>query len=108
MDAVLADRRSFLLGSDVTLADLIILPVIVRAEDVGLERLWADRPAVAGWYARMQARSSFGTVFGPAGTRLRAVGGKMLGDRTVAAWPVQPKDAAVRRGRVDMDAFRDG
>lgn len=88
MDVLLADGRPFLLGSEVTLADLVILPVIVRAEDVGLVRLWADLPLVAGWYARLQERPSFDTVFGQAGTRLHTIGVRAPGDRTVDAWPI--------------------
>jgi glutathione S-transferase len=94
LNATLADGRSFLVGNEVTLADLVVLPIVVRAEDVNLSSLWSDQPFMAAWYARMQARPSFETVFGPAGVRLRAPGDGIPGDRIVENWEGLPGNAA--------------
>lgn len=48
------------------IADISLLPTIVRLEDLRLSHLWADLPAVANWYARCQTRPSFAQVFYPA------------------------------------------
>jgi glutathione S-transferase len=69
MNKALADGRNFLVN-DLTLADLVVLPLIVRAEDIGLHVLWSDLPFFVKWFGRMQARPSFGEVFSVAGVRL--------------------------------------
>jgi glutathione S-transferase len=71
MEKALTDGRSFLIDKEPTLADFIVLPLIVRAQDIGLENLWSDLPFVIKWFASMQARPSFGEVFEPPGVRLR-------------------------------------
>lgn len=53
----------YLTGDRVTLADFCMLPLIDRADDLGLGRLWADCPAVAAWYERMRARPSYPKAF---------------------------------------------
>jgi len=53
----------WLTGGNITLADFCLLPLIDRAEDLGLAHLWADRPAVADWYDRMRARPSYAGAF---------------------------------------------
>ena len=70
MDRALVDGRSFLLGRTVTITDLMLLPTLVRMEDIGLADRWAGLPTVANWLARMTARSSFARAFYP-GSRLK-------------------------------------
>jgi glutathione S-transferase len=70
MDKHLAGGSSYLVDSNPTLADFIVLPLLVRTEDVGLQRLWADLPTVTAWYDRMEERPSFNAVFGVEGVRL--------------------------------------
>ncbi len=71
MDADLAPGGPWLLGSQYTLADIVVAPLIDRIADLGLDELWRDgrRPAFAGWFARMQARPAFCLAF-PKGARL--------------------------------------
>lgn len=59
----LADGRTYLLGGAYTLADILLVPTVVRLEDLGLTQLWDDLPAVARWYAAVQARPSFATAY---------------------------------------------
>jgi glutathione S-transferase len=51
-----------------TLADISIMPSIVRMEDLGLTHLWADLPRVDDWYKRLQRRRAFAMTYYP-GTR---------------------------------------
>jgi glutathione S-transferase len=53
----------WLVGDEFTLADISVMPTVVRMEDLGLARLWSDLPRVADWYARLQARPSFATTY---------------------------------------------
>jgi glutathione S-transferase len=62
MDRSLRDGP-WLVGAMFTLADVSILPTIVRLEDLGLTDLWSDLPRVADWYARIQARPSFALAY---------------------------------------------
>lgn len=59
----------WLAGEIFTLADILLIPTAVRMQDLGLGGLWADLPAFANWYARVQARASFDQAFYP-GARL--------------------------------------
>lgn len=51
-----------------TLADLSLMPTVVRMEDLGLQGQWSDLPRVTDWYRRLQARPAFATTYYP-GTR---------------------------------------
>lgn len=68
MDAALLDRRPWLMGRQFTLADVGLIPTLVRMEDLGLSKLWTDRPRVAAWLDRVQQRPSFAVTYYP-GTR---------------------------------------
>jgi glutathione S-transferase len=56
---------AWLAGDAISLADLCVLPTIVRMSDIGLEEVWRDLPNMTDWYARMRARSSFEKAFYP-------------------------------------------
>lgn len=51
-----------------TLADVSMMPNIVRMDDLGLAHMWADLPRVADWYKRIQARPAFPKTYA-AGSR---------------------------------------
>jgi glutathione S-transferase len=72
MEAALCEG-AWLAGAAFTLADLSIMPTVVRLEDLGLTRLWHDKPRVANWYERIQARPSFAVAY-PPGAREFAAG----------------------------------
>ena len=49
----------WLMGSMLTLADLAVMPVIVRMDDVNLDAAWADRPAIGRWLKLIRAHPAF-------------------------------------------------
>lgn len=62
MEKALADGRDFLLG-EYTIADIVLVPTIVRLEDIGLGDMWDQRPNVARWFAAVKARPSFDVAY---------------------------------------------
>jgi glutathione S-transferase len=60
MECILADGRPWLLGGDVTLADINMMPFVARLAYLGLLSAWvSDRPNVIEWWARAQEWPSF-------------------------------------------------
>jgi glutathione S-transferase len=64
MEKSLADGP-WLNGADYSLADVSITPTVVRMADLGLAHHWDDKPRVAGWYERIQARPAFAATYYP-------------------------------------------
>ena len=62
MEAVLAGSP-WLVGEQYTLADLSILPVIARMNDIGLQSCWRDRPGLSAWFNRIRDRPSYVKAF---------------------------------------------
>jgi glutathione S-transferase len=62
MEAALG-RSAWVGGPLFSLADITLIPTIVRMEDIGLSDLWAAKPAVSDWFERVQARPSFAEAF---------------------------------------------
>lgn len=60
MDADLADT-AYLAGDSWSLADAALTPYINRAEMLGMEGLWDNRPNVARWFADMKVRPTYAT-----------------------------------------------
>lgn len=52
-------KTIWLAGNEISLADLDSAPYIHRLDCLGLSRMWADKPVVADWYARLKARPSW-------------------------------------------------
>ena len=60
MDEWIAESGGpWLMGSMLTLADLAVMPVIVRMDDVNLDAAWADKPAIAHWLKLIRAHPAF-------------------------------------------------
>ena len=62
MQRSLADGP-WLIGEELTLADISLVPTVVRMEDIGLAHMWSDLPRVTDWYRRIQARASFAIAY---------------------------------------------
>lgn len=56
-DALAASR--WLAGDALSLADLDVAPYVHRLDTLGLSKMYAERPHVAEWYAKLQARPSW-------------------------------------------------
>lgn len=67
MQLALKDSR-WLANDEFSLADISIMPTIVRMDDLGIAHLWADLPKVADWYERIQQRPAFHKTYS-AGSR---------------------------------------
>ena len=48
----------FLAGNEYSLADVAVIPYVIRLDLIRLSRMWDKRPGVAAWYERMRARPS--------------------------------------------------
>src|SRR5450631_4238411 len=54
-----ASGGPWLMGADFTLADIAIMPVVVRMADLGLATLWEDLPEIDPWLAAIRARPAY-------------------------------------------------
>jgi glutathione S-transferase len=64
------EQTQWLANDMFTLADISIMPTLVRMEDLGLRHMWSDLPRVGDWYARIQERPAFGKAYGPGSREL--------------------------------------
>lgn len=62
MEKRLSDGRPWLLG-DYSLADICIMPVMVRLNDIGMSYLWADCGRVGDWFERHGERPAIAKAF---------------------------------------------
>lgn len=53
----------WLMGSEMTLADISIMPVIVRMDDINLGHMWDAAPEIARWLANIQATEAFAKTY---------------------------------------------
>jgi glutathione S-transferase len=58
-DAIRKSGGPWLMGRQLTLADIAVMPVIVRLADLNLDAMWTDRPAVARWYKEIKAHPAY-------------------------------------------------
>jgi len=64
MSAVLrASGGPWLMGPDLTLADIALMPVLVRMADLGLGSFWEHLPEVDRWLTAFRVRPSFPKTF---------------------------------------------
>ena len=49
----------WLLGRAITLADIAIMPALVRMDDLGMSSQWRDLPGVVRWYDKIRAHPAF-------------------------------------------------
>ncbi|MBB4956068.1 glutathione S-transferase [Agrobacterium vitis] len=53
----------WLMGKELTLADIAIMPVIVRMDDINLNKLWVDFPQVRDWLDAIRATPPFARTY---------------------------------------------
>ena len=66
------EQNQWICGDQFTLADMTLMPTVVRLEDLGMADMWDDLPGVIGWYARLQERPSFAKTYFD-GTRVGSI-----------------------------------
>lgn len=62
IESALADGRRWLLG-EYSLADICIIPVMIRLDDIGYRHLWEDKSHVAQWLDRCRNRDAVQATF---------------------------------------------
>ncbi len=68
--STLNDGRPWLLGDNFSIADIVLIPSVVRMVDLGLAHVWDDLPVVQGWLDRVLERPSFDVAYFP-GSRMK-------------------------------------
>lgn len=64
MDSWLADNGGpWVMGRQMTLADVAIMPVIVRMDDINLGWMWGTAPAVQRWLDAIRATEAFAKTY---------------------------------------------
>ena len=64
-DWISASGGPWLMGGQLTLADISLMPAIVRSDDLNLHTLWADTPAVGRWLDAIRAEPAFKPTYYP-------------------------------------------
>jgi glutathione S-transferase len=66
MDESIKDSGGpWLFGKDITLADVAVMPALVRMADLNREGDWADLPRVAKWYDMIRGHAAFKPTYYP-------------------------------------------
>jgi glutathione S-transferase len=55
----------WLLGKQITLADVAIMPAVVRMDDLGMSGDWQDLPRVVAWFEAIRAQPAFTPTYYP-------------------------------------------
>ena len=53
----------WIMGERISLADLAIMPVIVRMDDINLGHIWDDHPEIGDWLNRIRATEPFARTY---------------------------------------------
>jgi glutathione S-transferase len=64
-EAIASSGGPWLMGARPTLADIAVMPAIVRMADLGLGKMWADNPAIGRWYDLIRAHPAFAPTYYP-------------------------------------------
>jgi glutathione S-transferase len=57
--AIRASSGPWLMGKRPTLADVAVMPAIVRMADLGLDSMWKEKPLIARWFDEIRAHPAF-------------------------------------------------
>jgi glutathione S-transferase len=58
-DTIRSSGGPWLQGVRATLADVAVMPAIVRMADLGLDTMWKDKPLIARWFDAIRAHPAF-------------------------------------------------
>jgi glutathione S-transferase len=66
MDAEIAKSGGpWLLGKDISLADVMAMPALIRMADLGQDKAWQDLPRVQRWFEAIRAHPAFVPTYYP-------------------------------------------
>jgi glutathione S-transferase len=66
MDLAIAESGGpWLLGAHITLADVALMPALVRMADLGLDTMWQGTPRVVRWFDEIRAHPAFKPTYYP-------------------------------------------
>jgi glutathione S-transferase len=57
--AIRSSGGPWLMGERATLADVAVMPAIVRMADLGLDTMWKEKPLIARWFEVIRAHPAF-------------------------------------------------
>jgi glutathione S-transferase len=63
--AIESSGGPWLQGKDITLADISVMPALVRMNDLGRSSDWEDLPRVANWFDQIRAHPAFKPTYYP-------------------------------------------
>jgi len=55
----------WLIGKSISLADVAVMPALVRMDDLRMSRQWRDLPGVTRWYDAIRAHAAFAPTYYP-------------------------------------------
>jgi glutathione S-transferase len=58
-----ASGGPWLMGAELSLADIAIMPVIVRMDDIRLSGMWQNAPAIGRWLERIRETPAFSATY---------------------------------------------
>jgi glutathione S-transferase len=58
-DWITQNKGPWIMGDQLSLVDIAVMPVIVRMEDINLSGSWADKPLISAWLENIQAHPVF-------------------------------------------------
>ena len=64
-DAIAASGGPWLMGAHPTLADIAVMPAIVRMADLGLDKMWAEMPTIGRWYDLIRSHPAYAPTYYP-------------------------------------------
>jgi glutathione S-transferase len=62
-NAIQTSGGPWLLGSHISLADIALMPAMVRMDDLGFSSAWREMPRVVRWYDAIRAQPAFGPTY---------------------------------------------
>jgi glutathione S-transferase len=62
-ESIAASGGPFLMGTKPTLADISLMPAVVRMADLSLDHMWDDRPNVGRWFDAIKAHPAFAPTY---------------------------------------------
>ncbi len=62
-DWLAASGGPFLMGKAITLADIAVMPVIVRMDDINLHKVWAEKPAIGRWLESIRGQQAYAPTY---------------------------------------------